>query len=363
MTLNSLMDLENKTAIYILNKQGLLIAQKIKDLYKKVDIFVKESLINQRFLNSYPCERDKFYSFYRLKDIVCKKFTEYKLHIFICATGIVVRTICSVITSKDKDPAVLVIDPGGKFVISLLSGHLGGANEFAKEIAKILNATPVITTATDSMGLPAIDDIARKLNLKIDDIKKIKIINSAILNYRSIYIYDPLNILKIQKYFPVDYPIIQINDLNILKKTDIAIICDFKKIDTDTNKIILYPEVLYVGVGCNKNTDVSEILYLLDSTFKEHNLSLDSIYAIVTTDKKNSETGILKLAEILKKRLIFIEHHLLNSVSVPNPSENVKKHMDVYSVCEAAATIASKGRLLIEKVKSKNATIAVAVKI
>ncbi|WP_461834609.1 cobalt-precorrin 5A hydrolase [Desulfothermus sp.] len=343
---------ENKIAIYVLNKFGLRVAQKILEYIDSAELFVKKGVTKN--INSHE--------FNNIKSIVKENFFKYKSHIFICATGIVVRTICPFICSKDIDPAIVVIDPAGKYVISLLSGHLGGANSLARYVAKKITAIPVITTATDSFNLPAIDEIARILNLTIDDIKKIKIINSAILNHKPIFVYDPLNYLNIQSFFPSDYSLVIKSDLNNIKKSDIGIICDYKENKVDNNKIILYPKVLYVGIGCNKGTHFSEILDLFNCVFSEENLAADSVCAIVTTDRKSNEQGIIEFTKFLKKELIFIDHFKLDKIKVPNPSENVKRHMGVPSVSEACAIIASKGRLVVEKRKSKNVTIAVAIK-
>src|SRR3989337_1327794 len=106
------------------------------------------------------------------------------------ASGIVVRSIAPFLKNKAEDPAVVVVDEKGRYVISLLSGHLGGANKLAEDIAKIIGAKPVITTATDVNNLPCIEDIAEKFHLAIEDVKKIKVVNSAIVNGRNAVIVD-----------------------------------------------------------------------------------------------------------------------------------------------------------------------------
>ncbi len=155
---------EGKMKISIINvtKIGNDIAYKIKehidaDLYSK---YVIEKLERQGF---------------NFKEIVKKSFEDYDAIIFISSTGIAVRAIAPFIQSKDKDPAVIVIDSTGKYVISLLSGHLGGANELAEKIARVLEAEPIITTATDNLNIKAPDIIAKENNLVIEDLKKKKI--------------------------------------------------------------------------------------------------------------------------------------------------------------------------------------------
>ncbi len=341
---------ENNLAIYVLNPQGYKVAKRIIRFYP-AKVFAKHGVLSGDDINIFSS----------LRDIVKENFFLYRAHVFICATGIVVRVICPYICSKDRDPAVLVIDPRARFVISLLSGHLGGANSLAREMAEKIKATPVITTATDSFDLPAIDEIARELELKIDHIKKVKTLNSAILKRDPIWIYDPLDYLNMWRYFPKDYPLVHLKDIIDMPLDGIGVVCDFKEHVLDEKKILLYPRVLYVGVGCNTNTTVDEILAFLYELLSKEGISIHSIKAIVTTDKKNNERGIIEFANKLGVELIFVEHERLNQVDVPNPSKQVKKHMGVYSVCEAAAIIASRGRLIVEKRKTKNVTLAIAI--
>ncbi len=347
------MDLENKIAIYALDERGLAIAKRISFVYPS-KIFLKRS---------YKHVANEIIFFERLQDVVRENFKKFKYHVFICAVGIAVRMIAPYIESKDRDPGVVVVDTSGRFVISVLSGHLGGANELTRMIASELGAIDVITTATDVLGLPAIDEIARKLDLEIDDIKKIKRINLAIIDKRPIWIYDPFNFLDISKFFPKDYPLFFVQKIMDLPLDKEGIICHYEDICLDEYKILLHPKVLYVGVGCNSNTDFEEIYGLLQDVFEKNRLSTKSIKAIVTTEKKRDEKGIIELAKFLNRELIFIKHKMLDNIAVPNPSYKVKEHMGVFSVCEAAAMIASKGKIIVEKTKTKNVTIAVAIKL
>ncbi|MBI5286633.1 MAG: cobalamin biosynthesis protein CbiG, partial [Deltaproteobacteria bacterium] len=113
-------------------------------------------------------------SFQNLRQEVKKAFNGYDGLVFIMATGIVVRVIAPFLKDKAKDPAVVVVDEGGRYAISLLSGHLGGANELTMRIAKLIGAKPVITTATDINGLPCIEEVAKRFNCTIEDYKRVK---------------------------------------------------------------------------------------------------------------------------------------------------------------------------------------------
>ena len=177
-----------KIALLSVTKNGRMIVKNIHTILEedpsviKVDMFhknIKETLYN--IFNSYDCI------------------------IGVMATGIMIRNICTLIKNKNEDPAVLVIDEMGKHVISLISGHLGGANDFSIKIADIIDAEPIITTSTDINNKLGIDSLARRYYLKIDDISKIKYINSALINDERVeiafnpklnYIWEDLDVKK-----------------------------------------------------------------------------------------------------------------------------------------------------------------------
>ncbi len=184
---------EGKMKISIINvtKIGNDIAYKIKehidaDLYSK---YVIEKLERQGF---------------NFKEIVKKSFEDYDAIIFISSTGIAVRAIAPFIQSKDKDPAVIVIDSTGKYVISLLSGHLGGANELAEKIARVLEAEPIITTATDNLNIKAPDIIAKENNLVIEDLKKEKDIAALLVNGEKVAFLDEDRLVNFPKGYTYD---------------------------------------------------------------------------------------------------------------------------------------------------------------
>ncbi len=140
-----------------------------------------------------------------IKETLNNIFNSYDCIIGVMATGIMIRNICTLIKNKNEDPAVLVIDEMGKHVISLISGHLGGANDFSIKIADIIDAEPIITTSTDINNKLGIDSLARRYYLKIDDISKIKYINSALINNEQVeiafnpklnYIWKDLDVKK-----------------------------------------------------------------------------------------------------------------------------------------------------------------------
>jgi cobalt-precorrin 5A hydrolase len=296
--------------------------------------------------------------FKSLPGSVENEFGNFSAHIFIMAVGIVVRVIAPYVKSKLTDPAVVVVDDQGKFAVSLLSGHLGGANHLADSVAKYLTAIPVITTATDIGHIPAIDMLAVKHGLVIENPEAIKTIHMAMLQGQKIGLHDPINILQ--------------NGLSgWVKKGNKrsgkpipGVFVDYQTIPLSTRLLVLRPKVLSVGVGCNRNTSIDEIMAFLKDVFFKFNLSIKCIDNFATIEAKADEQGILELENVLGVPVKFFGREELDHAGfVPTPSEVVKKHMGVASVCEAAAILASnQGKLLVPKQVTKNVTVAVGIR-
>jgi len=295
------------------------------------------------------------YRFARLSQAVTRSFGQYAGHIFIMSAGIVVRLIAPHIRHKTLDPAVLVVDEKGRHVISLLSGHIGGANELAREVAQLIRATPVITTATDVNNVPGIDVLAKAANLFIENPEAIKTVSMAFLTGRKIHLHDPFRILchKISQFsvltshFPDSVPGVFIDDVQMELPPEV---------------LILRPRSLSLGMGCNRNTDMAEMKALLYEVLEKFNLSPNSLESIASIDIKEDETGLIALSQNLNLELKFFSREELNQVTnIENPSEMVEKHVGVKSVCEAAAILASKmGKLIVAKHSTRNVTAAIA---
>ncbi|MCK5099852.1 MAG: cobalamin biosynthesis protein, partial [Desulfobacteraceae bacterium] len=279
-------------------------------------------------------------------------FNQFDAHIFIFSTGIAVRMIAPIIKTKTEDPAVVVLDDNACHAISLLSGHIGGANALAKKVGRITEAKPVITTATDVHNKPAIDIIALAKNIHIVNPDMIKKINMAILENKVVKIDDPFNIL--QNRIP--------NYRNEQRNPDI--ICTDSELDVPRGTLVLNPPSLIAGIGCNRGTSIEEIETFLLETLKQNKLSLKSIWAFASIDAKHDETGLLELSKKYKTQFFFVDKQQLESVKeIKNPSKIVQKHMGVKSVCEAAAITAGKNaKLIVQKQIKGNVTIAIARK-
>jgi cobalt-precorrin 5A hydrolase len=350
---------QNKLAVWAVTPNGVRLTDRLADSLPDADIYVSQDLAEKN---------TSHILFEKLSATLEKKFGQYTGHIFIMATGIVVRVLAPLIQSKTKDPAVVVVDDLGKNAISLLSGHIGGANELTYKIAQIIEANPVITTATDINDVPAIDLLAMENGLFIENPAAIKTVNMALLKKEKIGVHDPYNFLA-QKLLKLEsaafkrfmYDITNISQNAEIKNNTFVYIND-TIIDLPSRTLILRPPSLVAGIGCNRGTDSEEIRVHLKEVLESHRLASTSLTCLGSIDIKNDEAGLIAVAEGLELPLNFFKREELNQVKgIKNPSPVVEKHVGVKSVCEAAAILASLGgTLIVPKQSTQNVTVAIA---
>jgi cobalt-precorrin 5A hydrolase len=340
-----------KIAIYALTPQGASLGQRIA-----------YDLDGDLYLPSRLSDSHKGRSFDRLMDVVAGNFSSYDAHIFIAATGIVVRAIGPLLESKDKDPAVVVLDQDGQHVISLLSGHLGGANEMAQMVARSIGGQAVITTATDSAGLPSFDLMAKKRGMTIANISGVRHVNMALLTGDPVQILDPEDRLGLRDGGAVKFSIQRRETESEWINGCPGVWVTWRNTFPEQGEecLVLHPRCLIAGIGCNRGTGAQEIMDFIRATFKENDLVLESLRMVTTIEAKRDEEGLVEAARTLGVPLHFFAPEEIESIEVPHPSGVVKKHMGVSSVCEATALLKTEGgRLLVPKTKSRNVTLAV----
>ena len=281
------------------------------------------------------------------------------------ATGIVVRTIAPKLESKDKDPAVVVIDDAGSFAISLLSGHLGGANALAKRCAELTGGIPVITTATDVNDLPSFDMLAKASGWRIDDLSRVKALNAMLLEGKQIAVVDHGDAVRsfcVGKGFLSFYDdaedALRSGASGYLLVTNRTI----SKNPAEERTLVLRPLNLCLGIGCNRGTSAEEIESVVKENLERLSLSLKSVKCIATAQAKSDESGLLEFAGKAGVPIRFFASDELNAVAVPSPpSEHAFAAIGATGVAEPAALLASGGgRLLLHKVKQGNVTLAIA---
>ena len=296
---------------------------------------------------------DGMITFDRLGPAVARAFHSHGAHVFFTALGIGVRMIAPHMVHKAQDPAVVCVDDGASFAVSLLSGHLGGGNDLTQRVAKILGSVPVITTATDVNHRPAVDLAVRRADCTIENPALIKDANMALLKGESIDLWDPHHWLL--PHLPLD----------VLGPGPRVVVDDGLKVDMDA-ALVVRPPSLFAGIGCNRGTPTAEIRELFIRTLAREKLALGSVAGLASIDLKQDEEGLLALGENLDLPIDFYTKDELNRVQgVQNPSRTVEKFTGAHSVCEAAAILAATVRgnradLIVTKTKTRNVTLAIA---
>jgi cobalt-precorrin 5A hydrolase len=297
------------------------------------------------------------HGFDSLSSLVAATFQRHEGHVFVAAAGIVVRAIAPHLTTKERDPAVVCLDPGGEFAVSLLSGHLGGGNALARRCAAISGGQAVITTATDCAGLPSLDMLARERNMAIGNLGRVKTVNAALLEGKTVQLFDPGDYLRAtdSEYFRT------VADRGLWREGEPGVWVSWRRDCPDEGALRLYPRVLMLGVGCRRGVAGSDISDHIRDVFRAAGLSFLSIGGLGSIEAKADEAGLLEAAEGLGVVPVFFAAGQLDGVDAPNPSGTVMRRMGVASVAEASAILlAGGGELLVEKTKTRNVTLAVA---
>lgn len=278
--------------------------------------------------------------------------------------GAVIRLISNLLVDKKTDPAVIVIDDKANFVISALSGHLGGANSLSKHIADILNSTAVITTAADVNETIAVDLLGNDFKWRIENFENVTKVSAHMVNEEKIGVYQDTGETKWwNKELPKNVTIV--DDIDELKSDNFRaglIISD--KIITDQlliGKSVIYrPKSLVVGLGFHWDTTQKDIEDGIMKVLKENGLSFLSIRNLSTIDRGKSPASLGSFSDKHGIPLEFFEKEKLNKIMVPNPSDVVKKYEGTSSVSEASSILSSGGELIITKQKfPPNLTVAV----
>ncbi len=283
-------------------------------------------------------------------------WNENEALIFIGALGICVREIASFLKDKKTDPAVINIDANGQFVQSVVSGHIGGANQLATDIASLLGAMPVVTTVSDTSGLWALDLLPKKYNWKLECGDNLTHLMAAFVNGKKTALLLEVRdkgTLALETEVPAHVDVyfkaedIKIEDYSVVLAVT-PFVYDFGK------KAIFYrPKVLQLGLGCQRDLPFVEFEKELLVGLQEKNISTASIKSLGTVDLKADEKAFLKLAKKWNVELQAFDGEILSKQDIPNPSEKVSEVTGSFGVAEAAAMHLSANNLLVEKTKAK----------
>lgn len=287
----------------------------------------------------------------RLAETMTHTWHTFAGHIFVGATGIAVRAIAPHLRGKTQDPAVVVCDVRGRFVISLISGHLGGANALTSLAAQILGATEVLTTASESTGTPALDLLAHASGLAIGNPEALARLQGAWLQGQRLELWDPEGWLELPE---------NARALVSPANTPENAIIHVGPETTGACGIRLHPPCLAIGVGCRRGVPGSVILAAITATLSTHGLSPAAAALVCSIDAKSQEPGLHEAACRLGVPLRCFAAQVLCAQPAPHPSARVHQHMGVFSVCEAAA-LASHPQAILRIPKTIHGPVTVAV--
>lgn len=264
-------------------------------------------------------------------DAVRTAFAQCEQLVCFLATGAVVRLVAPLLSGKTEDPGVVCVDEGGRFAVSLLGGHAGGANELAREVGDLLGAEPVVTTATDAVDVAGLDT----LGLPVEG--DVAAVSRALLDGEGVA-------LQAEAAWPLPPLPLAAEGPYTIRLTD-------RLVETAEREVVLRPPTLVVGVGASRGAPVEEVLGLVEDALRETGLSVASVAELSTVDAKAGEAGIVEAARRLGVPLVTYSAEELAAVDVPNPSDAPLAAVGTPSVAEAAALVGG-GELLVPKRKS-----------
>jgi cobalt-precorrin 5A hydrolase len=366
-----------RIAIVSVTKQGDGLAERLRGPLQ-AEVFSKNNINNMNTLN--PSDTSDSTNHFDIKALTKSLMESYQGIIFIASTGIAVRAIAPFLKGKEIDPAVLVVDSTGKFVISLLSGHLGGANELTIKAAELLKAQPVITTASDNMGFTAPDIVARDNGLVIEDMKKAKELAALMVAGKSAAFIDEEKLISLPRGYidaehleeaeavlwvtnrlsvEADKPMIEKISAPVTEGGALVFEARDSRIKTGKPVLRLLRKNIILGIGCRKDYEPERMRENLLRTLKEHNIDYRSVGIIATVEVKKDEAAIKDLAAFLKCELkIFSIEDIKKVQHSYEGSDFVEKTIGIRAVCEPCVELAG-GELLTGKISCDGMTLCI----
>ncbi len=340
-------------AIYIITKHGLKIASRLRQAIPDADLFVSTRLSDQ-------APGDAISMSLPMGPTLKSAWPDYDCHIHIISVGAVVRMIKDLLVDKKTDPAVVCIDDAARFAICVLSGHVGRGNEFTERAARAVGATPVVTTASDSIGTLTVDILGRDFGWQLDDMERnvTRACAEVVNGNKTCFVQETGQ----PDFWPLDKPLPRgvhyATDLDLVKPDDFTMLlicsdrCFAESHPAHWNKSVIYrPKSLVLGLGCDRDTPFEVVENGVLRFLEEQKLSIKSVRNIASIDKKADEAALLELSLKYDWKFDVYPAEKLDVVDgIENPSQTVKKYVGTRSVAEAGCLLsAGTNRLLMAK--------------
>lgn len=285
----------------------------------------------------------------KVAELIAANWQRFDGLVCIMAAGIVVRAIAPLLQGKHTDPCVVVLDERGQHTVSLLSGHVGGGNELARKVAALTGGTPVITTASDTLHLAALDLWAKAQGLVPPSREKLTAAAALLVNRGELRLYTNETVISLPP------GLIQVNDA---AQADIIVSASTGFTEEST---IFRPRNLVIGVGCNRGTPVDEFESALTELLAALHLDVACIRNLASIDKKNDEPGLLQFAAVHGWLIDFFPGDRINTLQNVAISFAALQAVGAIGVAEPAALLsAGSNHFISRKRKWKNVTMAIA---
>jgi cobalt-precorrin 5A hydrolase len=352
-------------AVVAITRRGVETALNIKQALEK------EGLKNSIFAPKKYCQSDVCELEGKVGDFVKENYGKLDAIVAVMATGITIRAVAPYLESKLSDPAIIGVDTPGNFVISLLSGHYGGANDLAKIIAKGIGAIPVITTASDSLGKQGVDELAKLLHLTIENPKSLAPVNAAIVNDERVVLVL-VGDVKIPAEIADGFEVKRVNNVeeavSVVKRYAAGAIVTKEVLSLEefgTPCTLLRARRIVVGLGCRKDSHCNHLVEAVNAVLKTVGLPAGRIDLFASVEIKQDSAAMLNAAKLFGAPLEFLSLEALRSLSHPDLSPDsklVQEKIGVGGVCERAALIIAgkNSNLILKKTKLNGTTVAIA---
>ena len=352
-------------AVVAITKHGVDIARKLGNSFENADVYYMSKFEKGDELTKHI---QMFSGSVRL--LLPSLFSVYKGIIMIISLGAVVRMIAPLLKDKKTDPAVVVVDDKGENVISVLSGHIGGANDLTREVAASLYANPIITTASDVQQTIPVDLFGKRFGWVWESADKLTPVSAAVVNEEKIAVVQESGEKEWWTFgrgLPENIRVYTTISAALEDEISAALVITHRNLNEKEQRIldngVLYrPKVIVLGMGCNRGTSSEEIEAVINETMAELKFSRKSIKALCTIDLKKDEEGFIEVVNKNGWEFVCYPAGELNTVKMAVPSEIVYKYTGAYGVSEPAALLYSGcDQLVLVKKKSGNVTISVGV--
>ncbi|HVR86257.1 MAG TPA: cobalamin biosynthesis protein [Planctomycetota bacterium] len=337
-----------KTAVIAITKHGQAIARKLEG----------DRYISAKFRTEEPAR----YFDKPIKELTAEIWPHYEALVYVVSLGAVVRTIAPYLKDKHVDPAVIVVDDKAQYAISVLSGHVGGANELTEKIAGVLGAQALITTASDVGKTIPVDILGRELGWTTEQNENITKVSAAVVNEEPIAFVQETGEKtwwKRETPLPKNIRITTLADAKDSKA--VLLVTDRLMEDPILERAVVYrPKSLVLGIGCDRGITCAQLDEFVQGTLREHRLSFKSVRNVATVDVKEDEVGLQEFCRKHQLGLVCYTSDQLREINAPNPSATVEKYVGTPGVSEPAAMLSSGGDLIVPKQKTPMMTLAVA---